>query len=76
MAPNGERYFREWYKPDFSTQPADYQHLFIHKMLHVWQREQGMWVKTRGMFSWAANYSYKLDFRFLKQYAHTLKWFP
>lgn len=37
-------------------------------MVHVWQHQQGMWVRTRGFFSWAANYSYKLDKKRLKNY--------
>jgi len=30
MAPNGEIYFRNQYKDDFSQSTYDYQHLFIH----------------------------------------------
>ncbi|WP_411752673.1 hypothetical protein [Serratia sp. (in: enterobacteria)] len=37
------------------------QHLFIHEMSHVWQHQKGMWVRTRGLFSWAVSYKYKLD---------------
>jgi len=47
MSPNGEIYFREWYRDDFSTKEADLQHLFIHEMMHVWQRERGMQVFLR-----------------------------
>ncbi|CAI0934326.1 type IV secretion protein Rhs [Serratia proteamaculans] len=61
MSPNGELYFREWYTPDFSSQGYSYKHLFIHEMAHVWQYQRGMWVKTRGLYSWLANYSYELD---------------
>lgn len=62
MAPNGELWFRkELYKPDFSGAYIDDQHTFIHEMAHVWQRQHGMWVRTRGLFSWAADYTYRLD---------------
>jgi hypothetical protein len=30
-------------------------------MAHVWQHQKGMWVRTRGLFSWAAEYRYRLD---------------
>ncbi|WLI78049.1 type VI secretion protein [Kosakonia sp. H02] len=68
MAPNGEIYFRHWYKNDFSTEKKDLQHLFIHEMTHVWQRERGMQVLLRGLFSWHADYGYRLDGRKLSQY--------
>lgn len=62
MAPNGELWFRkERYKADFSTAAAGFQHVFIHEMGHVWQHQKGMWVRTRGLFSWAAEYRYRLD---------------
>lgn len=70
MAPNGELWFRKGlYKPDFSTAYIYDQHTFIHEMGHVWQRQQGMWVRSRGLFSWAADYAYRLDDkRLLKDY--------
>ncbi|MDY0890177.1 MULTISPECIES: type IV secretion protein Rhs [Kosakonia] len=68
LAPNGELYFRYWYQDDFSKAAADMQHLFIHEMSHVWQREKGMYVKLRGLFSWAVSYRYGLDKRTLRQY--------
>ncbi|CAI1797648.1 Uncharacterised protein [Serratia quinivorans] len=62
MAPNGELWFRkELYKADFSMAAAGLQHVFIHEMAHVWQHQKGMWVRTRGLFSWAAEYRYRLD---------------
>lgn len=61
MSPNGELYFRDWYVPDFSAKDYRYKHLFIHEMAHVWQYQHGMWVKSRGLSSWLANYSYELD---------------
>lgn len=30
-------------------------------MMHVWQYQKGMWVRTRGIMSWAADYTYSLD---------------
>ncbi|EOI3545964.1 hypothetical protein ACMSZT_000723 [Cronobacter dublinensis] len=35
LTPNGELYFRYWYRDDFSTSTANLQHLFIHEMSHV-----------------------------------------
>lgn len=62
MAPNGELWFRsEKYERDYSVAPADRMHLFIHEMAHVWQYQKGMWVRSRGIFSWAADYHYTLD---------------
>ncbi|QQO74437.1 type IV secretion protein Rhs [Morganella morganii] len=62
MAPNGDIYFRELlYRHDFSEAFPDFQHLFIHELTHVWQHQNGMWVRTRGLFSSFANYSYILD---------------
>lgn len=68
LTPNGELYFRYWYRDDFSTAAPDLQHLFIHEMSHVWQRERGMYVKLRGLFSWAVSYRYGLDKRTIRQY--------
>ncbi|EOE6914620.1 type IV secretion protein Rhs [Cronobacter turicensis] len=64
MAPNGELWFRkEGYKPDFSASNVLIQsrHVFIHELGHVWQHQHGQWVRTRGLFSWAADYFYQLD---------------
>ncbi|MEZ6876684.1 type IV secretion protein Rhs [Enterobacter sp. KBR-315C3_2022] len=65
MTPNGEVWFQEGiYEDDFSMPLRDrvgQQHLFLHEMMHVWQKQRGMWVKARGTFSWAADYSYCLD---------------
>ncbi|SMG25571.1 type III secretion system effector protein [Cedecea sp. NFIX57] len=59
MTPNGEIWFQEGvYEPDFSStqrNPIDASHLFMHEMMHVWQHQHGMWVRTRGAFSWAAD---------------------
>jgi len=71
MSPNGEIYFRkEEYLPDFSfTADRSKQHFFIHELAHVWQHQHGQWVRLRGMFSWAANYTYRLDKKKLTEYS-------
>lgn len=62
MTPNGELYFRsELYSTDYSTAEHTLKHLFIHEMAHVWQYQNGMWVKLRGSMSWAADYHYNFD---------------
>lgn len=68
MAPNGEIYFRNEYRDDFSKSTDDLQHLFIHEMSHVWQRARGMSVATRGIISWMVSYRYTLDGRLLSEY--------
>lgn len=30
-------------------------------MMHVYQHQRGMWVRTRGAFSWVVDYQYTLD---------------
>ncbi|WP_248464423.1 type IV secretion protein Rhs [Pectobacterium versatile] len=68
MSPNGELYFRAWYSNDFSLTNMSNQHLFIHEMSHVWQRERGMNVIFRGFVSWAVSYRYQLGNRTLRCY--------
>ncbi|MDF7680992.1 type IV secretion protein Rhs [Enterobacteriaceae bacterium ESL0689] len=68
MTPNGELWFRNQYKDDFSQALFDYQHLFIHEMSHVWQRARGMNVIARGLVSWLVSYRYTLDGRLLSEY--------
>ncbi len=68
MTPNGELYFRYWYKEDFSKETSDTQHLFIHEMSHVWQREKDMNIIGRGLVSWLVSYRYTLDGRLLSEY--------
>ncbi|MGL5424622.1 MAG: type IV secretion protein Rhs [Serratia fonticola] len=68
MTPNGELYFRNQYRDDFSIATDDFQHLFIHEMSHVWQRARGMNVIARGLVSWLVSYRYKLDGRLLNEY--------
>lgn len=64
MTPNGEMWFRDKYEEDFSIPKGnrvEQQHLFMHEMMHVWQHQRGMWVRTRGLFSRIADYTYSLD---------------
>ena len=64
MAPNGEIWCRERsYREDFSDGRVllKDKHLFMHELGHVWQHQHGQWVRTRGLFSWAADYFYQLD---------------
>ncbi|MBB3321049.1 MULTISPECIES: type IV secretion protein Rhs [unclassified Atlantibacter] len=69
MTPNGEIYFRfPLYRDDFSKSLPDMQHLFIHEMVHIWQREKGMNVILRGLVSWYVSYRYRLDGRLLSEY--------
>lgn len=69
MTPNGEIYFRDEYRDDFSLSTSDLQHMFIHEMSHVWQRERGMNVTGRGLVSWMVSYRYILDGRLLSEYS-------
>lgn len=63
MSPNGEMWFREeTYSPDFSLEDdLVKKHRFMHEMMHVWQTQKGMFVRTRGLFSGLADYTYSLD---------------
>lgn len=73
MTPNGEMWFQEGvYENDFSMPKRDrigQQHIFLHEMMHVWQQQRGMWVRFRGAFSWAADYTYSLDEEKLSDYS-------
>lgn len=68
MSPDGEVYFLNEYRDDFSQSTDDLQHMFIHEMSHVWQRERGMNVIARGLISWLVSYRYTLDGRLLSEY--------
>lgn len=62
MAPNGEMWFREeTYSHDFSLDALVKKHRFMHEMMHVWQAQKGMFVRTRGLFSRLTDYGYSLD---------------
>lgn len=62
MTPNGELWFREeTYSRDFSLDELDKKHIFMHEMVHAWQAQKGMFVRTRGLFSRFADYYYSLD---------------
>lgn len=70
MTPNGEIWFEtNVYRDDYSMASVDYQHLFMHEMMHVWQYQRGMNVRIRGLVSWAANYKYSLDKKKLSDYS-------
>jgi hypothetical protein len=68
MTPDGEIYFKHWYRPDFSITDIPAQHIFMHEMVHVWQHQHGMNVRTRGLVSGFVNYHYRLDGRSLSRY--------
>ncbi|WP_237761003.1 type IV secretion protein Rhs [Pantoea sp. A4] len=71
MSPNGELWFRkESYQHDFSCHlvKVESKHTFIHELAHVWQHQQGQFVRLRGLMSWAAEYTYDLRKRYLKEY--------
>ena len=63
MTPNGHMYFPEngdAYQDDFSKPVIDekddwnekhYKGHFIHEMTHIWQKQQGYWVKTHALES-------------------------
>lgn len=62
VTPNGEIYWPEGhFKEDYSIETIDYIHFFIHEMTHVWQYQMGMWVKFRGVVSFAVEYKYDLE---------------
>ncbi|POT55273.1 type IV secretion protein Rhs [Citrobacter amalonaticus] len=63
MTPNGEMWYREGtYSNDFSLESnIEKKHRFMHEMMHVWQAQKGMFVRTRGLFSRFADYSYSFD---------------
>lgn len=72
MAPNGEMWFRDKHEDDFSMPKkprVEQQHLFMHEMMHVWQHQRGMWVRTRGLISRFADYTYDLDKNKLLDYS-------
>lgn len=70
MTPNGEIWFESnVYRDDYFIATLDYQHMFMHEMMHVWQYQRGMNVIIRGFVSWAANYKYSLDKNRLSDYS-------
>lgn len=70
MSPDGEMWFREeTYSVDFSREHSlAKKHRFMHEMMHVWQHQHGMFVRTRGLFSRFADYYYSLDRKNLLDY--------
>lgn len=70
MTPDGEMWFQEGvYEDDFSVASVNMQHMFLHEMMHVWQKQRGVWIKLKGAFSWAVDYSYNLDKESLSEYS-------
>ena len=70
LTPNGEIWFESRvYSDDFSLVPVEYQHMFMHEMMHVWQYQRGMNVRMRGLVSWAVDYKYDLTKCNLRDYA-------
>jgi len=63
MTPNGNIYYPDGFKEDFSVggaSDADLQ-LFMHEMTHVWQYQNGYNVKLNGILSFKkSRYSYDL----------------
>ena len=56
ITPNGEVYFpKSDYLEDFGIRASNMAWL-IHELTHVWQSQQGMWVRSRGMMN--RNYTY------------------
>jgi len=59
MAPDGNIYFDPagtLHQEDFSAASVHSQALFIHEMTHVWQHQQGRWVRVRAALN--RRYSY------------------
>jgi len=70
MTPNGEMWFEtNVYRDDYSIGPVDYQHLYMHEMMHVWQYQHGMNIRMRGLVSWAVSYKYDLTRNSLSSYS-------
>lgn len=63
------------YREDFSANSVfiEDKYVFIHELGHVWQHQHGQWVRMRGAFSWAAEYTYKLDKEKLTDYSLELQ---
>jgi len=62
MTPNGEIYYpKDLFREDFSLEDLRYRHLFMHEMVHVWQKQMGMNVWFRGLGSGFAKYRYTLS---------------
>jgi hypothetical protein len=63
MTPNGNMYPAKNLRSvsDFSKEGDDLRAHLIHEMTHVWQHQNGMSVKARGLMSWIAPYDYKIE---------------
>ena len=61
VTPWGEPYFpKRHFCDDFSIEPINSQHWFMHEIAHVWQYGLGMSVAIRGIKSEFADYDYQL----------------
>nr|WP_318379249.1 type IV secretion protein Rhs [uncultured Enterobacter sp.] len=70
MTPTGEIWFEQkLYKDDFSRSDLSLKHIFMHELMHVWQKERGMNVIMRGLISGVTDYHYKLDKYRLSDYS-------
>lgn len=70
MTPAGEIWFEEYlYIDDYSIGNLSLQHIFMHELMHVWQRERGINVILRGVISGISNYHYNLDKYRLSDYS-------
>ena len=63
MTPNGNMYLAKDLRhvKDFSKEQLYPQAHLIHEMTHVWQKQDGMSVKARGLFSLMAPYDYQYE---------------
>lgn len=69
MAPDGNLYMYGCYHEDYSTQPPLTQSHFIHEMVHVWQKQNGVLdpiasalkLSLTYRFNYNAAYEYALD---------------
>ncbi|WP_255308645.1 hypothetical protein, partial [Enterobacter hormaechei] len=67
----GAGHRKSMYREDFSANSVfiEDKYVFIHELGHVWQHQHGQWVRMRGAFSWAAEYTYRLDKEKLTDYS-------
>ena len=42
MTPNGEIYMEGLGSPDYALEPVGLKAIFIHEMVHVWQKQNGV----------------------------------
>lgn len=62
VTPNGEMYFpKDIYREDFSLAGLDFEALFVHEMVHVWQHQLGYPVRRIRAPRPKMSYDYYLD---------------